>query len=132
MSKKRAKLAEAGDVEALMAEFKSTPRGQYEMYQWLEVAGDFGSNEADKMADVLLETEFSHVSEALAVVHFEIGEWWALGENQLPVNAEHALHHFKYAATVGRNELKVQAKQLRPKLSGSLLTKFNKLFKPSR
>lgn len=74
-------------------------------YKWLQVAADFGHEEAEEAADDMLETSSLRYDDGQMVqglIHLELGEQYLAGKGPLPVDFEHARRHLGIA-----RELKV-------------------------
>lgn len=131
MSKALVAKARKGDVDGLLALAENETDGEVELYRWLLVAADFGSEEAEELADTLHSTAFKHTDdEGVAMLHFEVGRWWLFGEEGLKANAENGIAQMERAKELG---LKLRAtdpeyKRVRAKLTGATLKDFDRLF----
>ena len=130
----RVRLAKAGDVDGLIEELEPADAADWmEAYQWLIIAAAFGSDEAGEAADDLLNTALKHSGdEGLAFAHWEVGRWWLLGEQGLPVDADAGLDELAYAAKLGVRTaivgMPAEIEKLRKRLEGKVRTRFDKIF----
>ena len=59
------------------------------VFQWLQVASSLGNEEADGMADDLYEAALSRGGdETVAVLHYEVAEWFINGDNGVAANTD--------------------------------------------
>lgn len=101
MSRKLFELAQAGDVDAVCdAAAESCAEGEREesVYQWLQVAASLGSDEAEEMADSLYDAVLSRGGdETVAVLHFEVAQWFICGEQEVEPNPGLGLYQLERA-----------------------------------
>jgi hypothetical protein len=68
------------------------------VYQWLQVAAMLGSDEAAEMADGVYEGALSPGGdETVAVLHYQVAEWFIRGQNGVEPNVEHGISQLERA-----------------------------------
>lgn len=95
-----AKLARKGEVEILAALADKTLANDRLAYKWLCVAGDFGNEDAEGMADEILETSSFANDEPgfhIAAVHWELAVAYLAAEEGLPAKLDFAASHLQQA-----------------------------------
>jgi len=100
MSDKLYALALDGDLEALCGSVyeQAEEDPEMEVYQWLQVASSLGCEEAEEMSDDIYEAALSRGGdETVAVLHFEVAEWFIKGENGVAPNPELGLEQLRRA-----------------------------------
>jgi hypothetical protein len=86
--------ARAGDLDGLMALLDLADPGML-AYKWLQVASDFGHDEADDLIDAVLES-LLHTDDddfVTGQAHFELGVAYLTGGHGLPVDHSRGREH---------------------------------------
>ena len=106
MSEHLVKLAQAGDLDALLARMDDVPEEDRDeaAYKWLNVAVDFGHGEADERIADLMEgssLRFDDDQFLTGNAHWELGLAYATGGESLPKDVGKATTHFEAAHDCG-------------------------------
>lgn len=129
-----AKQAKAGDLDTLM-DLADGEDGDGEAYKWLQVALDFGHDEASDLIADLLNSPSLHDDDGQFITgnaHLELGMAYSTGREGLPKDLSLAQRHFEEAVERGYPE-SIQGsdellRDLREKLVGDALETFNSVF----
>ncbi len=133
--KANAKLAKAGDLDALVDLADGEGEGDIAAYTWLTVAADFGHDEAEDRIEALLESSsLQNDDDQLAVgnVHLELGFAYLTGTEGLPRDLARGQQHLEQAMEHGYPESANGAgeilRDMREKLSGEALDVFEAVY----
>ena len=113
MSDKLFALAKAGEVNEMLEALSQAQAADDDgsetvvaSYQWLLVAAALGSEEAEGMAEDLVEAALSRYGdETIAMAHFEVGGWWLLGQEGVTKDSDKAFAELEYADEMGVREM---------------------------
>ena len=106
MSEHLVKLAQAGDLDALLARMDDVPEEDRDeaAYKWLNVAVDFGHGEADERIADLMEgssLRFDDDQFLTGNAHWELGLAYLTGGDSLPCDLVKAATHLEAARDCG-------------------------------
>ncbi len=114
-------LAVDGDLEALGgAVYLEADEDDLEatLFQWMEVASSLGHEEAAELSDALYEAALQRGGdETVATLHFEVAQWFILGEEGVVADPEKGLiqlqraqdFHLRESVDVGDGLQKLRA-----------------------
>lgn len=138
MSAELYELAKEGDVDALCEAVAEAAKVDDEddvdeqVFQWLQVAATFGHEEADEAADDIYEATLSRGGdETVAVLHFEVAEWFIRGENGVEANAQYGLYQLERAEELSLREsvdIDTDLLALRDELDDEHVDRFDEIF----
>lgn len=137
MSAELYELAKEGDVDALCEAVAEAAKDDDEevderVFQWLQVAATFGHEEADEMADDLYEASLSRGGdETVAVLHYEVAEWFIRGDNGVECNYEFGLYQLERAEELELREsveIETDLLALRDELPDEHVDRFDEIF----
>ncbi|MEO6775759.1 MAG: hypothetical protein ABI467_22555 [Kofleriaceae bacterium] len=106
MSEHLVKLAQTGDLDALLARMDDVPEEDRDetAYKWLHVAVDFGHAEADeRIADLMEGSSLRFDDEQIVTgnAHWELGLAYLTGGESLPRELDKATMHLEAARASG-------------------------------
>ncbi|HJN75461.1 MAG TPA: hypothetical protein QGF58_16145 [Myxococcota bacterium] len=128
-------LAVDGDLEALGgAVYLEADEDDLEatLFQWMEVASSLGHEEAAELSDALYEAALQRGGdETVATLHFEVAQWFILGEEGVVADPEKGLiqlqraqdFHLRESVDVGDG-----LQKLRASLSEAHQQRFDEIF----
>jgi TPR repeat protein len=129
-----AKLAQAGDIDALV-DLADGDEGDGEAYKWLQVAVDFGHDEAAERIEDLLSHSSLHDDDDQHITgnaHLELGMMYSTGSEGLKKDLKLAVHHFEAAVECGYPDSVVGGDEIlrdfRETLEGDALEAFESVF----
>ena len=129
-----AKLAQAGDIDALM-DLADGDEGDIEAYKWLQVAVDFGHDEASEKLEDLMSGSSLHDDDDQTLAgnaHLELGMAYASGSEGLPKDLKLAVQHFESAVECGYPDSVTGGDEIlrdfRETLEGDALAAFESVF----
>ena len=114
-------LAVDGDLEALGgAVYLEADEDDLEatLFQWMEVASSLGHEEAAELSDALYEASLQQGGdETVATLHFQVAQWFILGEEGVAADPEKGLiqlqraqdFHLRESVDVGDGVQKLRA-----------------------
>ena len=126
--------AKCGELEALCSRLAGGDEDGPEevVFQWLQVSATLGSEEAEDLADDIYEAALSRGGdETVALLHYEVAEWFIRGQNGVARSAEHGLLQLERAQELHLREsveLDADLLALRRELKGEHLSRFDVIF----
>ena len=134
MSEEFYALAKARDIEGLCEAVVGVCAEEdpaEDVFQWMLVAAALGSEEAEEMVDDLYEDLDSGGTETIAVLHYQVAEWFISGNHGVAVNMDHGLEQlanaerFQLRASV---DLDDDLKALRETVGAAKYPRFDEIF----
>ena len=128
-------LAAAGDLEALgraVAVKVGADEREQSLFQWLEGASSLGHREAGELSSALHQTTLNRGGdETVAVLHFEVAQWFILGVEGVVTDAELGLSQLERAQELGlcdATDVEDSLQALRARLSHVQMKRFDEIF----
>ena len=135
MSKELYDLAVEGDLKTLcetISQLEDDEDPTLAIYQWLQVAAALGHEDADDMAEDLHEAALSRGGdETVAVLHYEVAEWFIEGSRGVDPNPTFGLVQLEYAQELQLREsvdIDDGLRSLRAKLAPDHQERFDAIF----
>ncbi len=132
MSKQLYQLAKDGHLQLLLQAIEDDENAILAIYQWLHVAAALGHDEAEEMASDMHEASLDRGGvETVAVLHFEVAQWFIEGTNGVVQNLEHGLAQLAAAQQFQLREsvhVDAELKVLRAKLNPTQRQRFDAIF----
>lgn len=125
-------LAKSGELQLLLEAIEDDEGAILAIYQWLQVAAALGHDEAEEMAADLHEAALDRGgAETVAVLHFEVAQWFIEGSHGVAQDLEHGLAQLVEAQQFQlRDSVQVDAelRVLRAKFDEAQQRRFDAIF----